>query len=169
MLTEALNHVLGNKLWKSVEFLIVDDGSKDNTTAVALDFPIPEDPKSSVNVSIRVVRLPQNSGKGSAVKHGMLHARGKRMLMADADGASRFPDLDKLWAAMDNGADVVCGSRAHLVGTDAVVKVFLKDDTPPFWLTCYLAVVYSQYAHVWLAYFASVPWGFAYPRYAVRF
>ncbi|KDN33818.1 hypothetical protein RSAG8_13091, partial [Rhizoctonia solani AG-8 WAC10335] len=122
MLTEALNHVLGNKLWRSVEFLIVDDGSKDNTAAVALDFPVPEDPKSSVSVSIRVVKLPQNSGKGSAVKHGMLHARGQRMLMVDADGASKFSDLDKLWAAVDNGADVVCGSRAHLVGTDAVVK-----------------------------------------------
>ncbi|QRW17442.1 glycosyltransferase family 2 protein [Rhizoctonia solani] len=94
MLTEALNHVLGNKLWRSVEFLIVDDG----------------------------IKLPQNSGKGSAVKHGMLHARGERMLMVDADGASKFSDLDKLWDAMDNGADVVCGSRAHLVGTDAVVK-----------------------------------------------
>ncbi|KAF8676954.1 Glycosyl transferase family 2 [Rhizoctonia solani] len=122
MLTEALNHVLGNKLWRSVEFLIVDDGSKDNTADVALEFPVPEDPKSSVNVSIRVVKLPQNSGKGSAVKHGMLHARGERMLMVDADGASKFSDLDKLWVAMDNGADVVCGSRAHLVGTDAVVK-----------------------------------------------
>ncbi|CAE7145636.1 unnamed protein product [Rhizoctonia solani] len=122
MLTEALNHVLGNKLWRSVEFLIVDDGSKDNTAQVALEFPVPEDPKSSVSVSIRVVKLPQNSGKGSAVKHGMLHARGQRMLMVDADGASKFSDLDKLWLAMDDGADVVCGSRAHLVGTAAVVK-----------------------------------------------
>ncbi|KAG8740399.1 dolichyl-phosphate beta-glucosyltransferase, partial [Ceratobasidium sp. 414] len=106
MLTEALNHVLGNRLWRAVEFLIVDDGSKDDTSGVALQFPVPEDPKSAVNVSIRVVRLPKNSGKGAAVKHGMLHAQGKRMLMADADGASRFSDLDKLWAAMDAGADV---------------------------------------------------------------
>ncbi|KAJ1307105.1 hypothetical protein OPQ81_001223 [Rhizoctonia solani] len=122
MLAEALDHALGSKLWKSVEFLIVDDGSKDNTADVALEFPVPKDPKSSVSVSIRVVKLPQNSGKGSAVKHGMLHARGQRMLMVDADGASKFSDLDKLWAAIDDGADVVCGSRAHLVGTDAVVK-----------------------------------------------
>lgn len=125
MLTEALEHVIGNPLWKTVEFLIVDDGSKDTTADVALQFPIPEDPKSSVNVSIRVVKLWKNSGKGAAVKHGMLHARGKRMLMVDADGASRFSDLDKLWAAMDGGADVVCGSRAYLVGTEAVVKVCL--------------------------------------------
>ncbi|KAG9104390.1 dolichyl-phosphate beta-glucosyltransferase [Ceratobasidium sp. 370] len=129
MLTEALNHVLGNTLWKTVEFLIVDDGSKDNTSEVALQFPVPEDPKSAVNVSIRVVRLPKNSGKGAAVRHGMLHAQGKRMLMADADGASRFSDLDKLWAAMDAGADVVCGSRAHLVGTEAVVKRSLLRNT----------------------------------------
>ncbi|KAG8717025.1 dolichyl-phosphate beta-glucosyltransferase [Ceratobasidium sp. 395] len=129
MLNEAFNHVLGNRLWKTVEFLIVDDGSKDNTSDVALQFPVPEDPKSGVNVSVRVVRLPKNSGKGAAVKHGMLHARGKRMLMADADGASRFSDLDKLWEAMDAGADVVCGSRAHLVGTEAVVKRSLLRNT----------------------------------------
>ncbi|QRV74460.1 glycosyltransferase family 2 protein [Ceratobasidium sp. AG-Ba] len=123
MLTEAMSHVLSNNTaWKTVEFLIVDDGSKDTTSDVALGFPVPEDPKSGVNVSIRVVKLPKNSGKGAAVKHGVLHARGKRMLMVDADGASKFSDLDKLWAAMDAGADVVCGSRAHLVGTEAVVK-----------------------------------------------
>ena len=123
MLTEALGHVIGSTLWESVEFLIVDDGSKDNTADVALQFPVPDDPKSSVDVSIHVVKLWKNSGKGAAVKHGMLHARGKRMLMVDADGASKFSDLDKLWAAMDNGAEVVCGSRAYLVETEAVVKV----------------------------------------------
>lgn len=58
----------------------------------------------------------------------MLHARGQRLLMVDADGASRFEDLEGLWKAMDaltpkNAPAVVVGSRAHLVGTEAVVKV----------------------------------------------
>ena len=48
--------------------------------------------------------------------------------MVDADGASRFEDLEELWKAMDKlapdgEAAVVVGSRAHLVKTDAVVKV----------------------------------------------
>ena len=51
--------------------------------------------------------------------------------MVDADGASRFEDLELLWKAMDrltsnvssnDGPAVAVGSRAHLVKTDAVVK-----------------------------------------------
>ena len=77
---------------------------------------------------IRVVVLEKNVGKGGAVRHGMLHARGRRLLMVDADGASRFEDLELLWSAMDEispkgEAAVVVGSRAHLVKTEAVVKV----------------------------------------------
>lgn len=48
--------------------------------------------------------------------------------MVDADGASRFEDLEMLWKEMDRIAPhdepaVVVGSRAHLVKTEAVVKV----------------------------------------------
>lgn len=32
---------------------------------------------------------------------GMLSARGQRLLMVDADGASKFSDLDKLEQAMN--------------------------------------------------------------------
>lgn len=62
----------------------------------------------------------------------MLHGRGRRLLMVDADGASRFEDLELLWSAMDTlspskksgteAAAVTIGSRAHLVKTEAVVK-----------------------------------------------
>ena len=52
--------------------------------------------------------------------------------MVDADGASRFEDLDLLWKAMDDlstddkdAATIAIGSRAHLVKTEAVVKVRL--------------------------------------------
>ncbi|KAH7903468.1 hypothetical protein BJ138DRAFT_1168096 [Hygrophoropsis aurantiaca] len=55
----------------------------------------------------------------------MLHARGRRLLMVDADGASRFEDIDLLDAAIDAHPTqdaIAVGSRAHLVTTDAVVK-----------------------------------------------
>ncbi|KAF9233471.1 glycosyltransferase family 2 protein [Melanogaster broomeanus] len=99
-----------------------DDGSKDDTSALALKLAI-QNPQSE----IRVVTLEKNLGKGGAVRHGMLHARGHRLLMVDADGASRFEDLELLWKAMDelapqNEPAVVVGSRAHLVKTEAVVK-----------------------------------------------
>ena len=60
---------------------------------------------------------------------GMFVARGKNLLFADADGASKFSDLQKLEKAMSDiqnqdSMGVVCGSRAHLA-QDSVVKVHL--------------------------------------------
>jgi dolichyl-phosphate beta-glucosyltransferase len=57
----------------------------------------------------------------------MLAARGEICLMVDADGATKFSDLDdlelKLKKAEENGYGIAVGSRSHLVGTDAVVQV----------------------------------------------
>ncbi|KAG9024995.1 dolichyl-phosphate beta-glucosyltransferase [Tulasnella sp. UAMH 9824] len=75
---------------------------------------------------IRVVTFDKNRQKGGAVKHGVLHSRGRRILMVDADGASQFRDLELLWKQLDavqSGEEgVAVGSRAHLVKTEAVVK-----------------------------------------------
>lgn len=59
----------------------------------------------------------------------MLAARGQICLMVDADGATKFSDLDDLEAKLmkgeENGYGIAVGSRAHLVSTDAVVQVSL--------------------------------------------
>ncbi len=79
-------------------------------------------------MTLRVVSLERNRGKGGAVTHGMRHVRGKYVLFADADGASKFSDVAKLLRACravadERGRAVAIGSRAHLVGSEAVVKV----------------------------------------------
>ncbi|KAH6915783.1 nucleotide-diphospho-sugar transferase [Coprinopsis sp. MPI-PUGE-AT-0042] len=115
------SNATGNK--RTVEIIIVDDGSTDKTSSVALDLA-----KKYASYDIRVVTLEKNIGKGGAVRHGMLYSSGERLLMADADGASRIDDLEALWTTMDelsredNVPAVVVGSRAHLVKTEAVVK-----------------------------------------------
>ncbi|KAM0321713.1 hypothetical protein ACHAQA_009952 [Verticillium albo-atrum] len=105
------------------EILIIDDGSSDATIAVALEFAR----KHALHDILRVVRLAANRGKGGAVTHGMRHARGEYVLFADADGASRFSDLGRLIEGAEEVVDgahrgVAIGSRAHLVGSDAVVQ-----------------------------------------------
>lgn len=104
------------------EILVVSDGSNDKTEAIALDFA-----KAHPGGSIRVVTLKKNRGKGGAVIHGMRHVRGQYIVFADADGASRFADVTKLVEACEKSHDakdrvVAVGSRAHLVGSAAVVN-----------------------------------------------
>lgn len=142
MLDEALAYLNTAYVLNEYEILLVDDGSKDATFDKALSFAKENSHRGGNN--IRVVKLAKNRGKGGAVRHGMLHTRGARILFADADGASRFEDLALLEKAMDemcsepaaNGhaeshkdvrptdvKAIAIGSRAHMVKTDAVVKV----------------------------------------------
>ncbi|KAA1470148.1 glycosyltransferase family 2 protein [Dentipellis sp. KUC8613] len=127
MLTTALKHLASTAASKkrTYEVLIVDDGSSDGTADAALKLAA-----KHKGAEIRVVKLEKNLGKGGAVRHGMLHGRGRRLLFVDADGASRFEDLEGLWDALDvlapgDGDEVpgvAVGSRAHLVHSEAVVK-----------------------------------------------
>ena len=41
------------------------------------------------------MKLPHNRGKGGAIRQGVLSARGKEILFADADGATDIKDLGK--------------------------------------------------------------------------
>lgn len=124
MMASTIDHLTSQTILdkRTFEILVVDDGSTDGTSAAAIRLAA-QYPKCN----IRVVTLEKNLGKGGAVRHGMLYASGERLLMADADGASRIEDLELLWKAMDalvpdNGSAVVVGSRAHLVKSEAVVK-----------------------------------------------
>lgn len=106
------------------EILVIDDGSKDKTVDVVLKFA----QEHGLHDILRVVSLARNRGKGGATTHGFRHVRGQYVLFADADGASRFSDAGKLIEGCEEVVDgsyrgVAIGSRAHLVGSEAVVKV----------------------------------------------
>uniref|UniRef100_A0A4W6FQG2 Dolichyl-phosphate beta-glucosyltransferase n=1 Tax=Lates calcarifer TaxID=8187 RepID=A0A4W6FQG2_LATCA len=112
------------------EVIVVDDGSKDKTTEVALGYT-----KKYGADKVRVLTLVKNRGKGGAVRMGTLSSRGKVILMADADGATKFADIDKVEAGLNDlnpkpeNMAISCGSRAHLekesVAQRSVFRTFL--------------------------------------------
>ena len=66
----------------------------------------------------RLLKLHRNNGKGGAVRKGMCRARGKYLLMADADGATKASDLGRVLAEVRDverdGFGIGIGSRAHM-------------------------------------------------------
>ena len=86
------------------ELIISDDGSKDNTVQVVEELGL---------ANLKVIRAPQNEGKGSAVRRGMLAARGRYVLFDDADNSTPIEEVSKVLHKLDTDHyDVAVGSRA---------------------------------------------------------
>jgi len=86
------------------EILVVDDGSKDRTVAVAESF-------QEKLPNLRVISNGVNRGKGYSVRLGMIEARGRSVLFTDADLSAPIEEAPKLLKALQD-YDVAIGSRA---------------------------------------------------------
>jgi len=102
------------ELPETIDVLIVDDGSTDDT--VAKVEARPETSGSIPGIGLRVLRVP-HGGKGSAVRAGMLAATGDLVIFADADMATP-PDQIPLLASELADHDVALGSRIQRDGSD---------------------------------------------------
>jgi glycosyltransferase involved in cell wall biosynthesis len=96
------------------EVLVVDDGSKDKTAELA--------ERALEARRGRVIRNGENRGKGYSVRHGVLEARGRLVLLTDADLSTPIEEQSKLAAVIrDRDLDVVIGSRG-LPDSDVQVR-----------------------------------------------
>lgn len=83
-----------------VEVLVIDDGSSDGTGEAA------------AKAGARVIRHPYNKGNGAAVKTGIRSARGKVVVMMDADGQHDPRDIERLIQPIEESEyDMVVGAR----------------------------------------------------------
>jgi glycosyltransferase involved in cell wall biosynthesis len=87
----AENHIAG-------EVIVADNGSTDGSQAIATEH------------GARVVPVPLR-GYGAALNAGIQAARGKYVLMADADDSYEFAHIPRFLAELRAGSDLVMGNR----------------------------------------------------------
>jgi len=94
--------------WPEGELIVVDDGSSDETAAVAR-----QTLEDSGSLRTSVISYKSNLGKGRAVRLGLLAARGDVTLFSDADLSTPITETPKLVDPILRGeCDVTFGSRA---------------------------------------------------------
>lgn len=92
------------------ELIVADDGSSDTTVSLLQNMRL---------ANMRVLVAARNGGKGSAVRRGVLAARGSVVLFADADQSTPIEQFDSLYRKIVvEGYDIVVASRS---ATGAVV------------------------------------------------
>ncbi len=101
--TLSLIHEYLSKQDYSYEIIVVDDGSNDGTIQAV---------EKIGNDRLKILKNEKNKGKGYSIKRGMLEAIGDYVLFSDADLSTPIEELEKFWKYLDEGYDIVIGSRA---------------------------------------------------------
>jgi dolichyl-phosphate beta-glucosyltransferase len=100
----------------SIELIVVDDGSSDDTANVAREVL-----GAKPEIASNVIKYDENRGKGFAVKTGLLAASSAVALFSDADLSTPIEEMTKLVEPIKKGEfDMTFGSRAldrSLIGT----------------------------------------------------
>jgi glycosyltransferase involved in cell wall biosynthesis len=86
------------------ELLLVDDGSRDGTVAVATRL-------AADDSRIRLIPLARNYGQSTAMQAGFDHARGEVVVSMDGDLQNDPRDIPLLLEKIDEGYDLVAGYR----------------------------------------------------------
>lgn len=126
------------------EVLVIDDGSNDRTIELL---------EANLDLFSQLIKMPQNGGKGAAVKAGLAAATGDYIIFQDADLEYDPADFTKmLYPIVEHQADVVMGSRFlapqcmrvsyfwHKVGNYLITFIFniLNNTTFTDVYSCYL-------------------------------
>lgn len=88
-----------------VEVIVSEDGSNDNSFAIAKEY-------ASRNVCVKVVHSEERLGKGGGIINGLQEAVGNLVMFMDVDLSTKPDQIPRLERAIIEGADLAVGSRS---------------------------------------------------------
>ncbi len=96
--------------YPQAEIIVVDDGSTDDTASISRE------------AGVRVESHPYSKGNGAAIKSGARCATGDVLLFMDGDGQHQVKDVAGLLYKIDEGYDLVVGTRQGNEGQASIAR-----------------------------------------------
>jgi len=110
-----------NQTFENLEFIIVNDGSRDGTAGTIEEYKA-KDPR------IRIVTLPQNMGIQKALNAGLRECRARLVARQDADDMSTVTRLEVQKKFMDDRpATAMCGTGMYVINEDNKLVMEIND------------------------------------------
>ncbi len=94
----SLDRIRDLNLFEKYEFLYIDDGSEDSTYDVIREYPV------------KTIRHTANKGYGAALKSGIRHASGTKLILMDGDGQHDPKYIGEIDSLLED-YDMVIGER----------------------------------------------------------
>ena len=143
-LAEAIDSILGQS-FTDFEFLIVDDGSQDNSAEIIRSY-------EKRDRRIRFIQLERNMGAAAARNRGIAAATGKFITMMDCDDISLPERLQKQVDFMQSNPEIgavgVCGQAVNEDMTKLLFDLNAPERHCDIVLAMFVGVIHTHHDHV---------------------